>query len=188
MKSWFFFFLSILISALSDGVHVFFLVAKSFSYKTLGRKYTNCEDSMSHRQYRNHKRNIIEVAQLNLLGNQCSSGENGLKMRNSIKIAINQYFQEKIWLIVFEGPRRWLQVKVAFFLDLLYPFERSRLEMMRNVSVCNSEMRSCSFWEPQNRRIDKNSCRPDVFSFWVAKSSRMVILLTEQHWEQLVAV
>lgn len=84
----------------------FFLVAKSFSYKTLGRKYTNCEDSMSHRQYRNHKRNIIEVAQLNLLGNQCSSGENGLKMRNSIKIAINQYFQEKIWLIVFEGPRR----------------------------------------------------------------------------------
>lgn len=62
--------------------------------------------TMPHRQYRNHKRNIIEVAQLNLLGNQCSSGENGLKMRNSIKIAINQYFQEKIWLIVFEGPRR----------------------------------------------------------------------------------
>ena len=105
------------------------------------------------------------------------------RWRNSIKIAINQYFQEKIWLIVFEGPRRWLQVKVAFFLDL-YPFERSRLEMMRNVSVCNSEMRSCSFWEPQNRRLDKNSCRPDVFSFWVGKSSRMVIVLTEQ----LVAV
>ena len=36
---------------------------------------------MSYIQYRNHKRNIIEVAQLNLLGNQCSSGENGLKMK-----------------------------------------------------------------------------------------------------------
>lgn len=26
------------------------------------------------------------------------------RWRNSIKIATNQYFQEKIWLIVFEGP------------------------------------------------------------------------------------
>lgn len=142
---------------------------------------------MSYIQYRNHKRNIIEVAQLNLLGNQCSSGENGLKMKKLDKNCNQSIFSRENLVDCIWRTRRWLRVKVAFFYTM-YPLERSRRVMMRNVSLRNLEMLSCSFWDPQNRRADKNSCWPDVFSFWVGKSSRMVIILTGLYLKQLVAV
>ena len=142
---------------------------------------------MSYIQYRNHKRNIIEVAQLNLLGNQCSSDENGLKMKKLDKNCNQSIFSRENLVDCIWRTQRWLQVKVPFF-NTLYPFERSRLIKIRNVSLYNLEQLSSSFWDPQNRLIDKNSCWPDVYSFSVVKSSRMVIFLVGLYSEQLVAL